>query len=131
MWYSYRPVQTEAAAWANRYLKQNASETGHHRVASCCPFGSRHSHRAGPADLLEVGLDVDGGTGCVRDLSFASAHHLAGGNVCLPSYSASTKVAGGIDDDHVVSAFARVIFHRLTAVCTAEGNATTACDSSQ
>ena len=109
--------------------KQNASEAGHHRVASGCPFGSRPGHRAGPADLLNSELDVDGWTSYIRDLSLAGDNHVASRDVCLPSYSAATKVAGGIDYDHVVSAFARVVFRRLTVVRAAEGNATTAGDS--
>ena len=119
MWYSYRPVHTVAAAWANRNLKHNASEAGHHRVSNWCPFGSRHSHRAGPANVFNVKLNVDGWTGCIRDLSLAGADHVASRYVCLPSYSASTKTAGGIDYDHLVPAFARFIFHRLTDVGTA------------
>src|SRR5687767_9603235 len=130
LWYSYRPVHTVAAARANRYLKHNASKAGHHRVASCCPVGCRHSHPAGAADLLNVEFDVDGRASCVRDLSLAGDYHVAGRNVCLPSHSASAKVAGGIDYYHVVPAFARVVFCCLIVV-RAQGNATTACDTSQ
>lgn len=118
------PCPKVGAAWANRYLKQNASEAGNHRVGSCCPFGSRHSHRAGFADLLNVEFYVDGRTGCIRDLSAAGAYYVACGNVCLPAHSASTKVAGGIDDDHFVSDIDRAIFHRHTIVRAAEGYAT-------
>src|SRR5688572_27669017 len=131
LWYSYRPVNTVAAAWANRYLKHNAPEAGHHRVASCCPFGSRHSHRAGAVDLLNVEFDVSVWTSFIRDLSLAGDYHVAGRNVCLPSYSASTKVTGGLDYGHVVPAFARIIFRCLIVVRAAEGTATTACDASQ
>jgi len=131
LWYSYRPVHTVAAAWANRYLKHNASEAGHHRVACCCPVGCRHSHPAGAAGLFNVEFDVGNGTSCVHDLSLAGDYHVAGRNVCLPSHSASAKVAGGIDYYHVVPAFARVVFCCLIVVRAAQGNATTACDTSQ
>lgn len=109
----------------------NASEAGHHRVAGCGPFGSRHSHRAGPTDLLIVEFDIDCRTSCICDLSLAGAHHVVSRDVCLSSYSASTKVAGGIDYDHVVPAFACIVFRCLTAVRAAEGFATTAGDSEQ
>ena len=111
--------------------KQNASEAGYFCVASCCPFGSRPGHRAGPADVFKPELDVDGWTSCVCDLSLAGGHHVASRDVCLPSYSTPAKVAGGIDHDHCVSAFAGVVFRCLTVVRAAEGNATTAGDSSQ
>ena len=131
MWYSYRPIPTVAAAWANRYLKQNASEAGHHRVDNCCPFGSRHSHRTGSDDLLYVQFPVDCRAGCIRYLSPTGADHITSGNVCLPAHRASTKVAGGIDYDYVVPAFDSTIFRRLIVVRAAEGNATTADDPSQ
>lgn len=131
MWYSYRPVQKVGAAWANRYLKQNASKAGNHRVGSCCPFGSRHSYRAGFADLLNVKLDVHRRTGCVRDIPAAGVDYLASGNVCLPTHRTSTKVAGGIDDDYFVSDIDRAIFHRDTIVRAAEGYATATSGSPQ
>lgn len=113
------------------WSKENASEAGHHRVAGCGPFGSRHSHRAGPAHLLIVEFDIDSRTSCLCDLSLAGAHHVASSDICLPPYSASTKVAGGLNYDYVVPVVARAIFRGLTFVRAAEGNATTAAGSSQ
>ena len=98
------------------YLKQNASEAGHHRVGNRCPFGSRHSHRTGSDDLLYVQFPVDCWAGCIRDLSPTGADHIISGNVCLPAHRAPSKVAGGIDYDHFVFAFARVIRDRLAIV---------------
>jgi hypothetical protein len=111
--------------------KQNASEAGHSCVVNCGPPGRRYSNSSGAVNVFDAKLDVDGRPGYLCDLSPAGDYHVAGRNVCLPSYSASTKVAGSIDHDHVFPAFDSVIFRRLIVVRAAEGNATTADDPSQ
>ena len=116
---------------AQPLTKQNASEAGHSCVVNCCPPGRRYSNSSRAVNVFDAKLDVDGRTGCLRDLSSAGDYHVVSRNVCLPAYGASTKVAGGIDYDYVVPAFDSTIFRRLIVVRAAEGNATTADDPSQ
>ena len=131
MWYSYRPVPYGCRGMGQPLTNQNASEAGHSCVDNCCPPGRRHSNGPRAVNVLDAKLDVDGRTGCIRYLSPAGDHHVVSRNVCLPSYSAPTKIAGGIDYNHVVPAFDSVIFRRLIVVRTTEGNATTTGDPSQ
>ena len=111
--------------------KQNASEAGHSCVVNRCPPGRRHSDSSRAVNVFDAKLHVDSRPGCIRDLSPAGNYHVVGRNVCLPSYSAPAKVAGGTDYDYVVPAFDSVIFRRLIVVRAAQGNATTTHDPSQ